>query len=478
MLAGFWRRAPIPALIILAALLPARPAPAQDAAAMRFGAQGFTLENGMQVVVIPNHRVPAVTQMVWYKVGAADEPRGKSGIAHFLEHLMFKGTKAVGPGMFSQIVAKNGGRDNAFTSEDYTVFHQTVAADRLELVMKLEADRMNGLVLEDAVVLPERQVILEERRSRIDNSPAALLNEQVRTAIYLHHPYRNPTIGWESEMAQLSTADALAFYRTWYHPNNAVLVVSGDVTVDEVRRLAEKYYGPIPAQPVPPRLRVKEPPRVAAARLEFRSPEVAQANWTRSYLAPSYTGGETKYAYPLQVLAEIVGGGATSRLYRALVVEQKLALAAGAFYDPGPLDLSTFGFYATPRAGVEMAQLEAAIAAQIKTLLEKGVTPEEVARATARMQAEEVYSRDSLAGPARIFGAALAVGRTIDDVEAWPARIGKVTAEEVNAAARYVIKDADAVTGVLLPANPAAMAEAPAPARHPAGQVPAGSAIQ
>jgi zinc protease len=324
----------------------------QGAAKPGFGAEGFTLGNGLEVVVIPNHRVPAVTQMVWYKAGGADEPRGKSGIAHFLEHLMFKGTKEVPPGMFSRIVAQNGGRDNAFTGEDYTAFHQTVASDRLELVMKMEADRMNGLVLSDAVVLPEREVILEERRTRIDNSPAALLNEQVRTALYLHHPYRIPTIGWEQEMEQLSTEDALAWYRTWYHPNNAVLVVAGDVTTPQVRALAEKYYGAIPAEAVPPRVRVKEPPRVATARLEFRSAQVAQASWTRSFLAPSYTGGESKHAYALQVLAEIVGGGATSRLHRALVLEQKLALSAGAFYDPSTLDLTTFGFSATPRGDV------------------------------------------------------------------------------------------------------------------------------
>jgi zinc protease len=345
--------------------------------------------------------------------------------------------------------------------------------------MKLEADRMNGLVLTDAVVLPEREVIIEERRSRIDNNPSALLDEQVRTAIYLHHPYRIPTIGWEHEMERLSTADAVAFYRAWYHPNNAVLVVTGDVTVDGVRRLAEKYFGPIPAQPVPPRSRVSEPPRVAATRLEFHSPQVAQANWTRSYLAPSYTAGEKKYAYPLQVLAEIVGGGATSRLYRSLVVEQKLALNAGAFYGPGSLDVSTFGFHASPRVGVDIAQIEAAMAAEIKTLLEKGVTPEEVERAKTRMQAEQVYERDSLAGPANIFGAALAVGRTIEDVEAWPERIGKVTAADVDEAAKFVIKDAESVTGILLPEHASGtVAEGGPTSPFSAGRPTGGGGIQ
>jgi zinc protease len=427
---------------------------ARAAADGGYGAVSFTLANGLQVVVIPNHRVPAVTQMVWYKAGAADELPGKSGIAHFLEHLMFKGTGTVGPGMFSRIVAQNGGRDNAFTAEDYTVFHQTVAADRLELVMKMEADRMANLVLGDAVVLPEREVILEERRSRIDNNPAALLNEQTRAALYLNHHYRIPTIGWESEMEQLSTADALEWYHRWYHPNNAVLVVAGDVTVEQVRGLAETYYGAIPAVAVPARVSLAEPPRVASSRLEFRTARVAQAQWIRSFLAPSYTGGESKHAYALQVLSEIVGGGATSRLNRSLVIQQKLALGAGTFYDPRPLDLSTFGIYATPRAEITIAQLETAIEAEVAKLLEQGVSEEEVNRAKTRMQAEAIYDRDSLSGPADIFGAALATGRTIADVDAWPERIGKVTADEVNAAAKFVIRESEAVTGVLLPEHP------------------------
>jgi len=454
----------IAALLVGLLVLAAVPGTAQEKAALppRFGAEGFTLANGLAVVVIPNHRAPVVTQMMWYKVGGADEPRGKSGIAHFLEHLMFRGTKEVPPGQFSRLVAQNGGRDNAFTGEDYTAYYQTVAVDRLPLVMKLEADRMENLQISDAVVLPEREVIIEERRSRIDNNPAALLNEQVHTAIYLNHPYRIPTIGWEHEMAQLSTADALAHYRIWYAPNNAVLVVAGDITAAQLKPLAEQYYGPIPARAVPPRDRLIEPPHAATARLELRSPRVAQANWTRSYLAPSYTGGETRHAYALEVLAQIIGSGPTSRLHRALVVEQKIAQAAGAFYNPGSRDLTTFGLYAVPRADRSVAEVEGAIEAETKTLLAKGVTGEEVERAKSRMIAEAVYARDSLSGPANIFGAALVTGRTIEDVEAWPERIAAVTVEEVDDAARSVIRDNVAVTGVLLP-DPAGAAPGTAP---------------
>ena len=435
----------------VALLLLMLPAAAQAAGDRQFNAESFTLSNGLQVVVIENHRAPIVTQMVWYKVGSADEIRGKTGLAHFLEHLMFKGTKETPPGAFSRIVAQNGGRENAFTTADYTAFFQNVAADRLELMMKLEAERMTGLVLTDAVVLPERDVILEERRMRIDNNPAALLNEQVNAALFLNHPYHNPVIGWEHEMAGLTTEDALGFYRTWYAPNNAVLVLGGDVTLDRARALAEKYYGPIPARAVPGRHRAKEPPKAAATRLVRKSPRVGEPSWSRSYLAPSHTAGETQYAYALEVLAEVLGGGPTARLYRDLVLDQNVALSVGASYGAGALDLATFSIRATPRHGVAIADIESAVEGEIKKVLKDGITAEEVERAKQHMQSQAVYARDSLDGPARIIGAALATGRKLDDVETWPKHIGEVTVEEVNAAARLVIRDDVAVTGVLLP---------------------------
>lgn len=442
------RRGLLPTLLALVVL--AAPAARADDG-KQFNAKTFTLANGLQVVVVENHRAPIVTQMVWYKVGSADEPLGKSGIAHFLEHLMFRGTKDVPPGDFSRLIAQNGGRENAFTTADYTAFFQNVAADRLELVMKLEADRMANLALTDAVVLPERDVILEERRTRIDNSPSALLNEQVNTALFLHHPYRIPVIGWEHEMKGLTTEDALAFYHTWYAPNNAVLIVGGDVTVDQVHALADKYYGPIPRRDVPARHRVTEPPKVASARLVMKSPRAGEPTWTRNYLAPSYTAGENRYAYALQVLAEVLGGGPTSRLYRSLVLDKGVALDAGAFYNPGALDLATFGFYVAPKRGVAIPEFEAAFEAEIKKTLADGVSAAEVERAKKRMRAQAVYARDSLDGPARIIGGALADGRSLDDVETWPQHIGTVTLDEVNAAARLVIREDIAVTSVLLP---------------------------
>jgi zinc protease len=430
-------------LLALAAAAPAQ--------AKMFDADSFTLANGLEVVVLPNHRAPIVTQMVWYKVGAADEAPGKTGIAHFLEHLMFRGTKETPPGAFSRIVAENGGRDNAFTTSDYTAFFQNVASDRLPLFMQLEAERMTGLVLTDEVVLPERQVIIEERHMRIDNSPAALLNEQMDAALYLNQGYHHPVIGWESEMRGLTTADALAYYRTWYAPDNAVLVLAGDITVEHARELAEKYYGPIPSRPIPPHRTLVEPPKVAAARLTMKSSRVAEPSWTRSYLAPSYLNGDSRSAYALEVLAEVLGGGPTSRLYKTLVVEDGVCLAAGAFYDPETRGLGTFGFRAAPKRDVPLADFEAKLDAVVKTALTDGVTTDEVERAKTRMITQAIYARDSLSGPAHIVGAALAEGRTLDDVQSWPERIGAVTVDQVNEAARLVIHDDQSVTGILLP---------------------------
>ncbi len=424
---------------------------AAAARARPFDAETFTLANGLQVAVIANHRARIATQMVWYKAGSDDEPRGKTGIAHFLEHLMFRGTKETPPGAFSRIIAENGGNDNAFTTHDYTAFYQNVAADRLELVMKLEAERMTGLVITDQVVLPERQVIIEERHTRIDNNPAALLDEQMDAALYLNQRYHDPTIGWENEMRGLTTADALEFYGKWYAPNNAVLVIDGDVTTDQIKALAEKYYGPIPARPVPARIALDEPPKVAAIRLTMKSNRVAEISWNRAYLAPSYHSGETRYTYALQVLAEVLGGGATSRLYRGLVVDQGIAIAAEAFYDPDPRGLASFGFDATLRKDVPVADFEAALEKIVKAALADGLSADEVARAKARMQTAAIYDQDGIMGPARIIGSALASGLTLDDVQHWPDRIGAVTLDEVNAAARLVIHDDVAVTAVLLP---------------------------
>ena len=438
------------ALIVLVALIAGSPTPSRGGV---FNPETFMLDNGMRVVVVPNHRAPVVVHMVWYKVGSADDPAGRSGIAHFLEHLMFKGTPTVPEGEFSKIVARNGGNQNAFTSRDYTGYFQKVAKDRLELVMGLEADRMVNLVLDDSVVLPERKVILEERRSRTDNNPSALWSEQLTAARYLAHPYRIPVIGWAHEIAELETAEILAFYRRYYAPDNAILVVAGDITAEELRPMAMRTYGAVPAAGIDARRRPQEPPHRAARRVEFRDARVRQAEWNRTHLAPSYNAGETKHAYALQVLAEYLGGSATSRLYRSLVIDQKLAVSAGAWYGATSLDLSQFGLYASPAPGVDLEQLEAAVDAELAALLTEGVSDEEIERITARMVREAVYARESLGTAARIFGAALTSGNSVEHVEAWPERIAAVTADAVMAAAGAILIPETSVTGLLLPAE-------------------------
>lgn len=434
------------ALLAIAAAVCA--APRADAGV--FNPKTFTLANGMQVVAIENHRIPAVTHMVWYKAGAAAEPWGQSGLAHYLEHLMFKGTRDQPPGEFSRLVATNGGRENAFTTQDYTAYYQTVARDRLELVMRLEADRMANLVIDPDLAKPELQVVLEERRSRVDNDPGAQLDEQMRAVQFLHHPYGIPVIGWEPEIRNLTAADAFRFYRTHYAPNNAILVVAGDITVEELKPLAEKYYGSIPARAIAPRPDVLEPKPIAARRVSLESIQVRRPSLSRSYLAPSH--GETlrPEVYALEVLNEILGGGATSRLYRSLVMEQKLAVGIGTHYSANGRDLTRFSISASPQENVDLARLETALDAEIAKLLENGVTVDEVERAKGRLQAQAIYARDSLETGARAIGAALALGRTIDDVETWPERIGAVTAERVVEAARLVLRPERSVTGSLL----------------------------
>jgi len=425
-------------------------ASAVSARASFFNPETFSLANGLEVVVIPNHNSPAVTQMVWYKAGRADEKPGKSGLAHFLEHLMFKGTKSVPAGQFDRLVAQNGGRQNAFTTEDYTAFYQTVGKDRLEMVMRLESDRMANLVFSEDQVRPERQVILEERRQRIDNNPGALLDEQVRATLFLNDPYRISTLGWYHEMEGLSREDAADWYRTWYAPNNAILIVAGDVSADKVRPLAEKYYGAIPARSLPPRNRPTEPPHRAAVRLEMVSEQVHSPSWTRYYLAPSYKT-DSKAAYALQVLEEIIGGGATSRLYRALVVDGKVASGVSAGYEPNALGSGTFYLFFRPRPGTSLEAGETAMRAEIDRLARQGVTADELARAKTRMITSTVYELDGLQAGPRIFGVALATGRSVEEVEAWPERIDAVTVEEVDQAARMLFNPVNSVTGVLLP---------------------------
>ncbi len=411
----------------------------------------FTLSNGLEVVVLPDHRVPVVTHMVWYRVGSADEPPGYSGIAHFLEHLMFKGTEKNPAGKFSKVLATIGGQENAFTTADYTGYFQRVAREHLKEVMEFEADRMTGLVLSDANVLPERDVVLEEYNMRVANSPEARLGEQVAAALYLNHPYGRPVIGWRQEIEKLNREDALAFYRRFYTPNNAILVVAGDVTADEVKRFAEATYGKVPRRSeVGPRHRPQEPEPSAVRHVVHADARVAQPSMQRSYLVPSEHATKPGEAEALDLLAHILGSGQNSRLYRRLVEEKRIAIGVGANYSGTTVDATRFSIYATPQGNTSLPELEAAVDAVIAELTEHGVTDQELERAKTRMIADAVYAKDNQATMARWYGAALASGFTVEDVKGWPDRIRAVKADAVRDAARTWLQARRSVTGYLV----------------------------
>ncbi|SLN63054.1 Protease 3 precursor [Roseovarius albus] len=410
----------------------------------------FTLDNGMEVVVIEDHRAPVVVHMVWYKAGSADEPAGASGVAHFLEHLLFKGTEKLEPGEFSATVAQNGGSDNAFTSYDYTAYFQRIAADRLELMMQMESDRMVNIQLGEEEILTERDVIIEERNQRTENDPSALFREQKNAAQYLNHRYGVPIIGWKHEMHALDLEDALTFYERHYAPNNAILVVAGDVEPDEVKALAETYYGVIPANAdLPERERAQEPPQTAERRLVFEDPRVAQPYVARSYLAPERNLGDQEEAAALTILAEILGGGTTSVLAEKLQFETPKSIYTYAYYGGGSLDETTFEVGIVPASDVTLEEAETAMDEVLAEFMETGVDPEHLERIKMQLRASQIYARDSVRSLANRYGRGLSTGLTVEDVQAWPEILQAVTEEDIMQAAKDVFDRKNAVTGWL-----------------------------
>ena len=426
----------------------------------------FSLDNGLEVVVIEDHRAPVVVQMIWYRAGAADEAPGTSGVAHFLEHLMFKGTDKIPPNAFSALIEAQGGDDNAFTSWDYTSYFQRIAADRLELVMEMEADRMRNLRMTEDDVTTERQVILEERAQRTDSDPGSLLTEQMRAAQYLNHRYGMPIIGWRQEMEGLSHDDALAWYSKYYAPNNAILIIAGDVTPDQVRALAEKHYGPIaPSEGIVPRHRPQEPPQLAERRLTLADERVSNPYVFRTYLAPERDPGAQEEAAALTILAALLGGdGQTSHLARALQFDSQVAVYSAAFYDGSSIDDGTFGLIVVPAPGVPLADAEAAMDAAVADFVAKGPDPAAFERIKTQIRAGEIYARDDVHGLARVYGEELAIGLSIQDVQDWDDILGAVTIEDVQAAARKVLDRNHAVTGwLVLPEETSGLAPAETP---------------
>jgi zinc protease len=405
-------------------------------------------------VVLPSARAPIVSQVVVYKVGSADETLGQTGIAHFLEHMMFKGTWTIGPTEFSRTISRNGGRDNAYTGFDATGYYQTIAADRLELIMRMEADRMVNLHITEKELTPERQVVLEERRMRVDNVPAELLDEAVREQLFGHgRPYGMPTAGYVADVKKLSVSDLANFYRKYYAPNNAVLIVAGDTSTDAVRKLAEKYYAPVPKVRLEPRRRPADGGAGLPQRVIRADARVVEANWSRDFLAPSYALGDTQHAHALLVLAQLFGGGETSRLWKTMVVDAKLALSASAGYGASSLGLSSFEISVHPAAQRTIAEIEGAVTDQMKKVLDGEVTAEEVERAQNRLLASAIYSHDSLGSGPRLYGSILSTGGAIGDIDAWPQRVADVRPEHVTAADQHVWRDDGAVTSLLSPAE-------------------------
>jgi zinc protease len=413
----------------------------------------FTLDNGMEVLVLEDHRAPVVVQTVWYRVGAADEPEGKSGIAHYLEHLMFKATDELESGEFSNTVARNGGSDNAFTSYDYTAYFQRIASDRLELMMQMEASRVDGLQLVEADIASERDVVIEERNQRTENDAGALFAEQRSAAQYLNHPYGIPIIGWKHEAEALALDDAVSFYKQHYGPNNAILIVAGDVVPDEVRALAEKYYGVIPPNPnIKTRNRVAEPPQLAERRLKYEDARVGQPYVIRTYLAPERDPGAQQEAAALTLLAEVLGGsGTTSVLAEKLQFDDAKAIYASAFYSGMSLDVTTFGLVMIPVEGVTLAEAESALDNSVAEFIEEGVDSEDLDRIKLQLRASEIYALDNINSLARTYGAALTSGLTVQDVDDWLGILEAVTEEDIIAAAKRVFDKRRSVTGWVMP---------------------------
>jgi len=438
-------------LALAAILLGVFAVPGRPEAASGPAISHFTLGNGLKVVVIPDHRTPVVTHMVWYKVGAADETPGKSGLAHFLEHLMFKGTNKNPMGLFSQTVATIGGQENAFTASDYTGYFQRTSREHLKTLMEFEADRMTGLVLTDEVVRPELAVVLEEQNMRIANNPGARLEVQMDAALFLNHPYHRPIIGWRQEIEALTREDALHFYKRFYTPNNAILIVAGDVTAEQVKMLVNETYGKVePVAEIGPRVRPQEPVPEAPRKVTLSDSRVAQPSLQRFYLVPSYTTAKPGDAEALDVLAHILGRGSNSRLYESLVVDRGVAVSAGAGYEGTSLDPSKLRVFGSPKPGTSLAQLEDGIDSVLGEIMDKGISGPELERSKSRMIADAVYAQDNQSTLARWYGSALTTGGSVEQVQAWPDRIRAVTAEQVQDAARRWFDKRRSVTGYLI----------------------------
>lgn len=423
---------------------------------MAMDIQSFKLDNGMQVLVVPDTRAPVVTHSVWYKVGAMDEKVGKTGLAHMTEHLMFKGTSKYPMGTMDKIVQRRGGVQNAFTSYDFTAYYQKVPVTELEQMMDLESDRMDGLKLTDAIFQPERKVVAEERKLTTDSSPNDKFFEQVMRRHYAHHTYGHPVIGWGADIQGYTFTDAIDWYKTHYAPNNATMILVGNVTADSVKPLVEKYYGRLKTvTSVPPRVVAVEPVRDSQLIYIKLDPAVQVTGWHTMYRAPSQFQGVAGAAVAkgdatgLWVLSEILGGGATSRLYQELVVKQQLADGASANYDAVRAGETTFDISVQPKDTVSADKISPAVQKVVDELLAKGVTKEEFERARVSIKADEIYARDDPFTSMYRLGMWVNAGGDVAHFNDWQDELDALTVEDVNALAKKYLKVESSTLAVL-----------------------------
>ena len=415
--------------------------------------ESFTLENGMEVVVVENHRVPAVSHIVWFRAGAADDPPGKSGLAHYHEHMMFQGTPTVPAGEYAKTIMRLGGEKNAFTSYDFTAYTVSIAKEHLARVMELEADRMQNLAPAQSDFPREREVIIEERKSTLESNPTSLLNEQMDAVLYRNHPYGTSVIGWLHEMQGLTEEDAMRLHRRAYHASNAILVIVGDVTMDEVRPLAERYYGPLPKVDLPKRHFLQEPPQIAPRSVTLRHSAVKEPIWSRRYMASSALNGDTQQFLPLYVLSHVLGGSTGSRLYQSLVVRQKIASSVDCDYDGMRMGPGDMNVTVVPAPGVSMDAVAAAVEKEIASIRKDGITEEELTIAKTLNKADMIYAQDGLGGVAYYLGQLKVLGLPVTYFTEFAAMVDAVTQAQVKEAAN-VFNDNASVTGILLPEKP------------------------
>jgi len=410
-----------------------------------------TLSNGLKVIVKEDHRAPVLVQQVWYRAGSMDERTGVTGVAHVLEHMMFKGTKDVPVGQFSKVIAAAGGRENAFTSYDHTAYFQQLHKSKLPLAMKLESDRMHNLLMSEKEFAKEIKVVMEERRWRTDDEPRSLLFEKMMAAAYQEHPYHNPVIGWMTDLQNMNADDALDWYKTWYAPNNATLVVAGDVKASEVFALAQRYYGSIPAGELPKRKAVGEAEQLGIKRLTVKAP--AELPFlVMAWHAPTLRDAEKDWKpYALEVLVGVLDGNSSARLNKALVREQQVAMDVGTGYDSVARGPGLFVIEATPREGKTVADVEAALRAQLALLVRDGVSAEELQRVKAQVTAGEVYKRDSVFYQAMQIGQLESAGMSHKDIPVMLEKLQTVTAQQVRDVARELFNDDQLTVAALDP---------------------------